>query len=97
MEKVDKRCNIKEKAAYRFIVKRYAALAEGVGFEPTERCRSAVFKTAALDLSATLPFDAFYYKRNSPPCQGNVPFYEILRRGDNRWLSPLIYGAVSAQ
>ncbi len=30
-------------------------LADGVGFEPTERCRSAVFKTAAFDHSATHP------------------------------------------
>lgn len=30
-------------------------LAEGVGFEPTDACTSAVFKTAAIDHSATLP------------------------------------------
>src|SRR5437870_6101576 len=30
-------------------------LAEGVGFEPTEPCGSAVFKTAALDHSAIPP------------------------------------------
>jgi hypothetical protein len=31
------------------------AMAEGVGFEPTDACTSAVFKTAAIDRSATLP------------------------------------------
>jgi hypothetical protein len=30
-------------------------VAEGVGFEPTDACTSAVFKTAAIDHSATLP------------------------------------------
>ncbi len=30
-------------------------MAEGVGFEPTDTCASAVFKTAAIDHSATLP------------------------------------------
>ena len=34
-------------------------LAEGVGFEPTDGCPSAVFKTAAIDLSATLPTTVF--------------------------------------
>ena len=33
-------------------------LAEGVGFEPTEACTSAVFKTAAFDHSAIPPFFA---------------------------------------
>jgi hypothetical protein len=32
-----------------------SGLAEGVGFEPTDACTSAVFKTAAIDHSATLP------------------------------------------
>ena len=31
-------------------------LAEGKGFEPPEPCGSAVFKTAAIDHSATLPY-----------------------------------------
>ena len=30
-------------------------VAEGVGFEPTDACTSPVFKTGALDHSATLP------------------------------------------
>ncbi len=30
-------------------------LAEGVGFEPTDACASPVFKTGAIDHSATLP------------------------------------------
>lgn len=30
-------------------------LAEGVGFEPTDACTSPVFKTGAIDHSATLP------------------------------------------
>ena len=34
---------------------RFEVMAERVGFEPTERCRSAVFKTAAIDHSATSP------------------------------------------
>ena len=34
---------------------RYADLAEGVGFEPTGPCGPAVFKTAAIDHSATPP------------------------------------------
>ena len=33
-------------------------MAEGVGFEPTDACTSAVFKTAAIDHSATLPMSA---------------------------------------
>jgi hypothetical protein len=33
----------------------WGTLAEGVGFEPTETDASAVFKTAALDLSAIPP------------------------------------------
>lgn len=36
------------------LVKR-GSVAEGVGFEPTDGCPSAVFKTAAIDHSATLP------------------------------------------
>ena len=32
------------------------SMAEGVGFEPTEACASTVFKTAAIDHSAILPF-----------------------------------------
>lgn len=35
-----------------------AALAEGVGFEPTDACASPVFKTGAIDHSATLPASA---------------------------------------
>ena len=31
------------------------SLAEGVGFEPTDACTSPVFKTGAIDHSATLP------------------------------------------
>ena len=34
-------------------------MAEGVGFEPTDACTSAVFKTAAIDHSATLPLLGF--------------------------------------
>ena len=30
-------------------------LAEGEGFEPPDPCRSPVFKTGAIDLSANLP------------------------------------------
>ena len=30
-------------------------MAEGVGFEPTEACASPVFKTGAIDRSATPP------------------------------------------
>lgn len=33
----------------------YKDFAEGEGFEPPERCRSTVFKTAAIDHSANLP------------------------------------------
>ncbi len=39
--------------------KRLKSLAEGVGFEPTDACTSAVFKTAAIDHSATLPLQVF--------------------------------------
>ena len=31
------------------------SMAEGVGFEPTDGCPSLVFKTSAIDHSATLP------------------------------------------
>ena len=37
---------------------RAPGLAEGVGFEPTDGCPSPVFKTGAIDHSATLPLDA---------------------------------------
>lgn len=37
-------------------------MAEGVGFEPTVRFRTPVFKTGALNRSATLP--AQYAKKN---------------------------------
>ena len=40
-------------------------MAEGVGFEPTDACASAVFKTAAIDHSATLP-TCFLAARCSP-------------------------------
>ncbi len=35
-------------------------LAEREGFEPPEPCSSTVFKTAAIDHSATSPFKFFY-------------------------------------
>ncbi len=35
-------------------------MAEGVGFEPTEGCPSAVFKTAALNHSTILPRNMRY-------------------------------------
>src|SRR5262245_15859920 len=52
-------------------------LAEGVGFEPTEPCGSAVFKTAALDHSAIPPRDrrvkvAVELSPYSPPAQGGL-------------------------
>ena len=40
-------------------------LAEGVGFEPTERFRSAVFKTAAFSRSA-IPPGTLYLYQNTP-------------------------------
>lgn len=36
-------------------------MAEGVGFEPTNACASAVFKTAAFNHSATLPCERGHY------------------------------------
>lgn len=41
--------------------------ADGVGFEPTRRCRLPVFKTGALNRSATHPGDA---ARRSRPGRG---------------------------
>lgn len=38
-------------------------LAEGVGFEPTDACTSPVFKTGALDRSATLPEKGKLYRK----------------------------------
>ena len=38
------------------IRERVPRLAEGVGFEPTRACALPVFKTGALDRSATLPW-----------------------------------------
>ena len=38
-------------------------MAEGVGFEPTVPCGTAVFKTASLDLSDTPPGYKFYSRR----------------------------------
>ncbi len=43
-------------------------MAERVGFEPTEACTSAVFKTVALNHSATSPLE-HYYKINRKPRQ----------------------------
>lgn len=39
----------KPRVRFRFL------LAEGEGFEPPDPCRSPVFKTGAIDLSANLP------------------------------------------
>ena len=39
----------KPRVRFRFL------LAEGEGFEPPDPCRSSVFKTDAIDLSANLP------------------------------------------
>ncbi len=36
-------------------------MAEEEGFEPSERCRSTVFKTVALNHSTTLPWMSFYF------------------------------------
>ena len=40
----------KPRVRFRFL------LAEGEGFEPPDPCRSSVFKTDAIDLSANLPY-----------------------------------------
>ena len=45
----------KDEAIMRNLLILLKALAEGVGFEPTNACASAVFKTAAFNHSATLP------------------------------------------
>jgi hypothetical protein len=37
-------------------------MADGVGFEPTVRCRTSVFKTGALNRSATHPLVAAQYQ-----------------------------------
>ena len=42
-------------------------LAEGEGFEPPERCRSTVFKTAAIDHSANPPYNIINHKRVFTP------------------------------
>lgn len=46
-------------------------MAEGVGFEPTNACASAVFKTAAFNHSATLPCEGIIltkscYRKQDP-------------------------------
>ena len=45
-------------------------MADGVGFEPTDACTSPVFKTGALNRSATHP----------PP--GGHPSFSFVRLGD---------------
>ena len=51
--------------------KRLKLLAEGVGFEPTEPLGSLVFKTRAIDHSATLPSSVFktgaFFRSATPP------------------------------
>ncbi|CAA7617435.1 hypothetical protein MCP1_20228 [Candidatus Terasakiella magnetica] len=37
-------------------------LADGVGFEPTEACAPPVFKTGAIDHSATHPSGSVFYR-----------------------------------
>src|SRR3990172_5038108 len=61
-------------------------LAEGVGFEPTEPCGSAVFKTAALDHSAIPPLD----RRANVGTQSSLsawPVQPIPQRGGRRGLA----------
>lgn len=74
-------------------------MAEEVGFEPTEACTSAVFKTAALNHSATLPLIWFYTPNNAPSIgteQGIVIASILSFKGDNHvndwacWASKLI-------
>src|SRR5690349_1736849 len=54
-------------------------VAEEVGFEPTEPCGSPVFKTGAIDHSATPPTQRGDAKRitlggQSPPCRSSLGF-----------------------
>ena len=52
-------------------------VAEGVGFEPTEADASAVFKTAAFDLSA-IPPGAITLQSKSPHVQYRLQTGEVL-------------------
>ena len=52
-------------------------MAEGVGFEPTEADASAVFKTAAFDLSA-IPPGEFTLQSSAPHVQYRSPAGEVL-------------------
>jgi hypothetical protein len=59
------------------LVRKNMKVAEGEGFEPPEPCGSAVFKTAAIDHSATLPVRRpnvrGYFRRSTvqmPRCGG---------------------------
>ncbi len=51
-----------------------SGVAERVGFEPTDTCVSAVFKTAAIDRSATSP--GAILRSASPPPVDNRGFVE---------------------
>jgi hypothetical protein len=48
-------------------------MAERVGFEPTEPCGSTVFKTAALDHSATSPKDSAKIKNGESGIRTQEP------------------------
>ena len=59
-------------------------VAEGVGFEPTEACTSAVFKTAAFVHSATPPLlnPSFGPYRTDPELDlGVMPTHDVLLVG----------------
>ncbi len=57
-------------------------MAEGVGFEPTNACASAVFKTAAFNHSATLPCERGHYFNGKPPWKTRPLCIKILQLSD---------------
>ena len=79
---------------------RQRAVAEGVGFEPTEACTSAVFKTTAFVHSATPPERNLSVGWNRPAgprvggCGGWVA--NVLRTADHAVSGPAVSATVSA-
>ena len=65
-------------------------MAEGVGFEPTVGCPTAVFKTAAINRSTTPPWmpqhDTIRFRQSKRDCKGHAAEKAMsLRQGRGLW------------
>ena len=72
-----------------------ASLADGVGFEPTDACTSPVFKTGALNHSATHPSVVEPYKRDCG--HGKAATKPAISSSERRWTTRQFFGALAAR